>query len=136
MAAFGAQAATPAHLLECQLMARSSGPASACSNAVSHPEWSSVCAITCIHKTNVFLAHMGASDGLPTQRCFCDDSISADLLHALGHCLTALACSLDAPCLDLGWNLDLQRDALTKAGCERIFEKKSGKGQEQAPAKE
>ncbi len=79
---------------------------------------------------------MGASDGLPTQRCFCDDSISADLLHALGHCLTALACSLDAPCLDLGWNLDLQRDALTKAGCERIFEKKSGKGQEQAPAKE
>jgi hypothetical protein len=30
----------------------------------------------------------------------------------------------------------LQRDALTKAGCERIFEKKSGKDQDQAPAKE
>ncbi|SOR28351.1 protein of unknown function [Methylorubrum extorquens] len=60
-------------MLECQIMARSRGPVSACSNAVSHPEWSSGCAIARIHKTNVFLAHMGASDGLPTQRCFCDD---------------------------------------------------------------
>jgi DNA invertase Pin-like site-specific DNA recombinase len=30
--------------------------------------------------------------------------------------------------LDQNQNLDLQRDALTKAGCERLFEdKKSGK---------
>ena len=33
----------------------------------------------------------------------------------------------------LDQNLDLQRDALTKAGCERLFEeKKSGKGRYEA----
>src|ERR671933_2041019 len=30
-------------------------------------------------------------------------------------------------------NLDLQRDALTKAGCERLFEKKSGKAGTKRP---
>ncbi len=71
---------------------------------------------------------------LPQTAPFLSKNVSAFLLPG-NRCFGIIpTCSSDMPGFHPRQNLDLQRDALTKAGCERIFEeKKSGKAGTKRP---